>query len=188
MSEEHSVSVAAPVTVTVDIDQIIRASGYVRLNDGEDGYYEQAGLGEMVAHLIANKLAPDMRKAVTDAVRTAALAQVDAIVSEVVQGTLNLTNEFGEPTGKATTLREQIVASARDRLDRKVNSRGEVDRYARDGMTYARWIAKDAAEKAIRGELQEAAKEAVAEVKASVHAIVADDLASKITRTVTRAL
>ena len=118
---------------------------------------------------------------------TEARAQVGAIVTDVIEGTVQITNGFGEPTGKTTTLRERIVKEAQEFLTRLVDSNGSYDRYGgRDSVPYTTYIARAAAKSALNQELKEAAAQAVADVKKQVTDIVSAEIGAKVAAAVTR--
>ena len=191
VSDTHDVTVEAPVTVSVDLDALVKASGYVAggYNHDTEEYEPGGGLVEMVANLIATKLKADIRKEVVAAVNDQVQAQVGAIVTEVIEGTIKVTNAFGEPTGGPMTLRERIIKEARDVLDRRVNENGSYDRYSgRDSMTLVNYIAKKAAKEAITGELKTAADQAVAEVKQGIRDLVGAQITDRIAAAVTQGL
>lgn len=186
MTEEITGQIATPVTITVDLDALVKSHGYGPRPDTDEAYGGD-GLAPLVARMVADRLAPDMKKAVTDLVKEAALDQVHDIIGEVMAGQIQLTNSYGEPIGKFSTLREQIVASVTEQLNAKVNSRGgRAPSYERDAIPYMRWLAKDAADKALKGELDKAVKAAVNEVKQSVADLVTAELGARIAKTVIR--
>lgn len=188
MSENIETQVATPVTVSVDLDALIKASGYIGggYNDDTDEYEPGGGLVEMVANLLANKLKSTVRDQVAEAVQQQVRDQVRDIVAEVISGEVKVTNGFGEPTGKVTTLRERIVKEAQEALNRKVNSNGSyAGAYDRDATTLTMHIARTAAKEALNKELKEAAAAAVAEVKTGVRDLVSTEISAKITAAVT---
>lgn len=191
MNESTEVTVEAPVTVTVDLDALVKASGYVAggYNHDAEEYEPGGGLIEMVANLLATKLKADVRKEVVAAVEAEVRSQVRDIVAEVIDGTVKVTNAFGEATGGTMTLRERIVKEAKDALNVRVDRNGGFDRYAgRDSMTLVHYIAKQTANEAIKGELKAAADEAVAEVKQGVRDIVSAQISDRIASAVTQGL
>jgi len=180
--------VAAPVTLTIDIESMLKSRDFMPQGFDEDGEpYGGKGLVQLVAATLADRLKGDIQKVVTDAVLTEARAQVGAIVTDVIEGTVQITNGFGEPTGKTTTLRERIVKEAQEFLTRLVDSNGSYDRYGgRDSVPYTTYIARAAAKSALNQELKEAAAQAVADVKKQVTDIVSAEIGAKVAAAVTR--
>lgn len=179
--------IATPVTITVDLNQLIKSEGYLAgtYNPELDDYATGGGLALLVAKMLAERLHPEMKKAVIELVKDAAKDQVSDVIHDVMIGQVQLTNSYGESIGKFTTLREQIVASVTEQLNRKVNSRGGNETsYSRDGIPYVRWVAKQAASDALRGELNTAVQDAVAEVKQSVTDLVTAELGKRVAKAI----
>ncbi|MCV7174871.1 hypothetical protein [Mycolicibacterium sphagni] len=176
--QETSEHINAPVTITIDVDQLLRAWS-------SQGYDEPGErLIDLISGTLARQLKGDVQKAVVEAVTREAQQQVGAIVTEVIEGTIQTTNGFGESTGKTTTLRERIVAEATEQLKRKVNGRGELDRHS--GVPYIEHVARQAAKDALNNELKQAIAQAVTDVKASVTQLVTAELGARITAAVIR--
>lgn len=187
-ANDASLAALAPVTITVDLDDVIK-NGFEWRDYDIDGepIGGRTGFVGMVASLVANKLAGDMQSAVRDIVAASAKEKVDDIIDDVVYGKIGLTNGFGEPTGKTTTLRELLVDNVKTELARKVTRNGSVAApYDRDAQTYINYVARTAAAQAIHGELDAAIKEAVTEVKSGVTALVSEEVSKRIVREVVR--
>ena len=185
-TEEH---VYAPVTVTIDVERLIKSSGF-GAPEYDDDYDSPVPGSQRLATLIANtvaiKLAPQVKEAVTASVKEAALAKVDDLLEEVISGPIQLTNTYGERTGSSTTLREQIIKSINDQLIRKVDDQGRTPSYSREGKPYIQYVADEAAKRAINGELKTSIAEAVVDAKARIKTAVTDELATNIARAAVR--
>lgn len=145
-------------------------------------------LAQLVASTLAERLKEDLRKEVLAAVTDSVRGQVGDIVTEVIKGMVQVTNAWGEPTGKSTTLREQIIKEAQEYLGRKVDARsGSYDRYSgRDSIPLTTYIAREEAKRAIDTELKDAAAKAVADVKQTVADLVTAEIGAKVVQAVTR--
>ncbi|MGH3990891.1 MAG: hypothetical protein ACRDSN_00330 [Pseudonocardiaceae bacterium] len=87
----------------------------------EDG--EPAGtvsVGDLVidkaADQLVGKVGEDLRKAVLDQFRDEIVSQVAAVVADVIAKPVQLTNTWGEPTGKTTSVREHIAEEVERQL------------------------------------------------------------------------
>jgi len=174
MSEKQATTVYAPITITVDVDDLMKR--------------HQVDLAQTVAAMTAEKLVPDLRKEVAALVRDAALTRVDTLVAEVFEGPINLTNGYGERTGQTTTLREQVVAAVKERLNAKVTRNGShAASYDRDAIPLIKYTVQEMAKSVLGNELKAAAQQAVEEVKAGIRTAVSDELGAKIAQALTRA-
>jgi hypothetical protein len=103
--------------------------------------------------------------------------QVGAKVSEVLDTSIQPTNEWGEPKGKPTTLRDLVGAAAREYLGTKVDKDGRPNSYNADS-TRIDYIVKKAVEKEFDYRMQTEVKQAVEQAKnlavAKVGAVVGD--------------
>ncbi|TWS20800.1 hypothetical protein FK529_05615 [Tsukamurella asaccharolytica] len=185
-----------PVQIVIDEKKILEQIGWTEHYQDHDGEWTEEGgqfdlpanLAGLVADRLAHSMEREMRDVVVKAVTERAKTRVAEIIDEVIAGDIRKTNQWGEPVGEPTTLRALIVKEIGDQLNRKVNSRGETQTYARDGaMPYAQYVARVAAQSALKGELAEAAQEAVEQVKAKVTGLVAEELSTKIVQAVARA-
>lgn len=102
-------------------------------------------------------------------------ARVVPLVEEAMTTPIRRTNTFGEPTGEATTLRDQIVKVAQDYLSKPV------DHYSRDKGTVVQQFIAAEVKKAVDAEL----KEALAAAKTEVAAAVKNHAATMIQKTIT---
>lgn len=185
----------APVQIVVDTEKLLDRIGWRDVEYSYDGEPEEVGgtvdlrrdLAGEVARQLAARLEDEMRSVVRDTVKEVAGQKVSEIVDDVVNGEVSRTNQWGEKVGEPITLRALLVDQVKEQLTRKVNYRGEpVSGYDRDGRTYLAWVAGNAAQEALRGELADATKAAVDEVKAKVTGLVAEQLGAQIAKAVTR--
>lgn len=184
---EHKVEALMPISITIDPDALLGRTGSV-IGQYEDGdtYWEHVGLVQLVADQLAAHYRKDLQSQVIEAVIGAIREQVSDIVTETISGEIRLTNGYGEAVGKATTLRERIVEEANAKLNSKVSARdGSLDRYGRDGIAFINYVARQAADHALKNELAEATKAAVADVKAAVTEMVSAEIGKKVTQVVT---
>lgn len=162
----------------VDLTSVI---GEKRTYD-EDGDYlrtEPMTLGDAVAERIVQALlrtedfrsiareAVDIRQ---DEIRERTRAEVEAALT----GPVDLTNHYGERTGRTTTLREEVVRLASEAL--KVDHRAS---HARD-LTPVQRIIRDEVDRALTNELKAAVDDEKAKVVAAVRAKAADLIATAV--------
>lgn len=101
-------------------------------------------------------------------------ARVTPLVEEAMTTPFRRTNTYGEPTGEATTLRDQIVKVAQDYLSKPA------DHYSRDKGTVVQQFIAAEVKKAIAAEL----KDALAAAKTEVAAAVKNHAAAMIQKTI----
>lgn len=187
---------SVPVQIVVDEKKLLDEIGWTDYHQDRDGDFHAEGgkfdvrgnLAGLVADRLAKFMEDEMRAVVREIITDEAKTRVAFIVGGVISDGIRKTNAYGEPTGETTTLRELIVEQAQKQLTRKVNSRGETDRYAGNGsIPYVQYVAQEAARAALKGELADATKAAVDQVKAKVTGLVAEELGAKIAQAVTRA-
>lgn len=186
----------APVQIVVNTEEFLEQIGWHKNGgyDSEGDYYEESGKLDLrgdLAGLVARHLATDLRKEMTpivrDMVTEVARDRVAAVIDDVFAAGFRKTNRYGEPVGETITLREMVIEQVQGQLERRVDERGNTpDGYGRGSMPFTEYMARKAANEALRGELGEAATAAVEEVKAKVKAVVAEDLGAKIARAVAR--
>lgn len=169
MSESEQVEAHVPITITIDVDQLLRSElGWTTYDAGDEPGYEQGGNGRIV-DVVATKLAAAIEREVKDSVREAVrdktLEKVDSLIDEVMDGAIRLTSQYGEPKSPEMTLREAMIKAMTDRLEEKVDRDGRrsTDSYgSRSDRTYLQWRAEktatDVMDKELSGKLSEAAK------------------------------
>lgn len=181
------------VQLVVDSEKLLELVGWSETGYSHDGEPTMEGgpvnikrdLAVLVAQQLAARVDGEMKSVIREAVSDVAREKVDTIIDEVIHGEIRKTNSFGEPTGAAFTLRELIIASATEQLNRKVTDRGETSRYGNDKtMPYIAYVARKEAAGAIDRELKDAVAEAVSEVKTVVKASVSTELAERIVKAV----
>jgi hypothetical protein len=135
MSESEQVEAHVPITISIDVEQLLKSElGWTTYNaddydDPEPGY-APGGDGriiDVVAMKLAKAIEDEVRTAVSEAVKIKALEKVDALIDDVMSGTIRLTSEYGEPKSPETTVREAMIKAMTDRLEAPVD---------RDGKTF----------------------------------------------------
>src|SRR5688572_27698447 len=97
----------------IDLTTVIGERGYYD-HDTEETITQDVTLGDEVAKRIATRLTkdseyPGLRKRFL-AIRDEEIRKaVEPIITEAISGPIQKTNNFGEPTGQTTTLRELIM-------------------------------------------------------------------------------
>lgn len=91
----------APVTVSVDIEALLRSPGEPERDDEGDFVGEGSPLYAAIVHetarLLADKATLAMKQAVADMVVEAAAKEVEAIVSNVIEHGTQVRSDFGSP-------------------------------------------------------------------------------------------
>jgi DNA-binding transcriptional regulator YdaS (Cro superfamily) len=94
-------------------------------------------------------------------------------IIEALGGEIKMTNTYGEPTGRTTTLRELIIAQVGKTMNEK-------DRYS-SGKTFVNRLVGEEVERVVKRELNEAMAAEKARAVAAIRAKAADVLAQVIT-------
>lgn len=146
--------------------------------------YSPRTLGDLVAEKLADKMWNE-----TDRYSIAKQAmarrdevireKVEPIITEALTGTFRLTNTYGEPTGKETTLTALIVDEAK-----KVIGGGR-DNYGR-GSTLAQRIIREEVDAQLKNELSKAVAAEKEKVIAAVRAKAADLIADAVKQGISR--
>lgn len=164
--------------IKVSVEDVDLTSVIGQRYDDEDGRVPTT-LGEAVAREIVESLkrgdeyrtlAQQVQDIRTEEIRR----QVEDEVRAALTGSVERTNQFGERTGKTTTLREEIVRLAADAL--KVDHRNS---YSRE-LTPAQKVIREEVDRAIAGELKAAVDDEKAKVVAAVRAKAAELIATAV--------
>ncbi len=120
-----------------------------------------------------------------DVLRAEMRTMAERIVREWIIQPRDLTNSYGEKTGKTTTFSEEILKLWRDYLDKPVNANGNEESYSRDGATTRiRWMIKKYATETVESEIKkmlaDVSVEARERVKEAVSAFIAQQLAPRV--------
>jgi len=151
-----------------------------------DGDQVPMTLADKVAARIAADLRKDqsygdLRREVLQLRTEEVRRQLEPIVAEAISGELVQTNQFGDPMGKPTTLRELILKEVGAYLKRQHESG-----YRSTGQTVVQKFVQDAVDTVIKKELAEAIVEEKAKVVAAVRAAAADLIADAVKQGVGR--
>lgn len=134
-------------------------------------------IARMAAGRIVENCQRDLIAATSSSVKDQIDAQVGAKVAEVLDASIQPTNEYGEVKGKPTSLREMVGQAARDYLGTKVDKEGRASSYNAEN-TRLEYIVKKVVEKEIDYRLQTEIKKAVelarAQAVAKVSTVVGD--------------
>jgi 23S rRNA maturation mini-RNase III len=129
------------------------------------------------ARQIVEKTMREISDAVGIEVREQVNAQIAAKVSEVLDGTVQPTNEWGEAKGTAMSLREIVVKTAREFMGVRVDKEGRENSYNAVG-TRLDHIVKKEVESVFNYQMQTEVKKAVEQARteavAKVGAVVGD--------------
>jgi len=185
----------APVQIVVDTEKLLQQIGWSHFGYDSDGDPTEdispvdlhRDLAFQVARILAPQLEKEMRSVVRDVVAEVARDRVAVVIDEVFAAGFRKTNGYGEPIGEPVTLRQMVIGEVEGQLARKVTANGNSARgYDSGAMSYAEYVAANAAKEALRGELGAAVTAAVDEVKGRVTGLVAEELGAKIAKAVTR--
>lgn len=193
MSESEQVEAHVPITISIDVDQLLRSElGWTAFNAGSsvdpELDYAPGGNGriiDVVADKLAAKLYDQTKVLVGEAVKERALDRVDDLIDEIMDERMILTSAYGEPQGEPTTLRAAMIKAMTDRLEEQVDDSGKRlgrDRYSYGGkgFTYLHWratkVAKDILDKELSTQLVDATRTIRDKAKTMVSQKIADVL------------
>lgn len=165
---------AVPV-VTITLDTEIGG----RVDYDEDG--TPIGRGRTIADAIiastVEKLTTQLRKEAEKIVRETVKEQIayqaSDLIADVISSPMQLTNQFGEPTGKIVTVRGYIDAEVKDQLTRRQ------DNYDRKASVLTQIIQKE-----VNAALNKELRDAVTEARNVVVAAVKNQAASLLAKAV----
>lgn len=177
MTEQEKVTAHVPITISIDVDELIKSElGWRTQTIGngygdEDEYEYVPGDGrliDVVADKIAARLQSAIERPVRDAVKEAALAKVDGLIEKIMSEPVQLmSSRLGEPKSPELSMREAMIKAMVDRLDGRVNDNGQP--YQRDafgadrGTSYLQWqaqqVAREVLDKDLTAQLTEAGKQ-----------------------------
>jgi len=191
MSTEDNTTTEAmtPITITFDMNRLAEHMfpNYEYTGDPEQEPPEPfANAANAVTQAMVHKLLPDIQRAVTAGVTERINEQADEMVGAIIAKAINegfqKTNHFGEATSERTTLKELIVKTAQDRLEMKVDHRGQRSNGYDRGTTttWLQYLINDGVESALRGKLQETIEEATKGVQEKVQTITSRVIAEQI--------
>jgi hypothetical protein len=172
------------MNITVNVDDVTLSSVIETAYDDEGGPLHGT-LGDAVARRIVEKISgtsewstlrTEVQTIRRDLIRERVALEIEAALS----GPVNITNHWGESTGKTTTLREEIARMAAELL--KVDRRNDYGR----NLTPAQQVIRDMVDNAMARELAAvvaAEKEkVVAAVRAKAAELIADAVKQGIGR------
>lgn len=172
----------APLALTVDLnvpDVDLAAVVGTRMVTDQDGYADEEPLtlGQAIAAQVAENLTkaeeyPGLKRQVLQARLDEIRAQLQPVVAEALAAPIQRTNNYGEPAGGTTTLRELVVAEVRNVLNKK-------DRHDQ-GTTFVEKIIREQVTRALTQELSEAIGAEKAKVVAAVRASAATLIAKAV--------
>lgn len=102
-------------------------------------------------------------------------AHLNLAVDNIINGTYQPINEWGEPKGKPTSLREMVQHRCIKYLEEKVDSDGKSASYQAN-TPRAEWLAREAAKKAVDYQAKEHLTKACEQAKAEIKTLVAQHI------------
>jgi hypothetical protein len=189
------------LTIVLDLDKEVQGRWHSGLagyeGDGtpiEGAFPEQRTFADAVLDLTSRALLAEVTKdrdewssmrkrvaTITDEEIRTALAP---LITKSLEGTIQRTNDYGEPVGPATTLRDMIVAQVNDALTKPRKRDGSS--FASKDETLVQAVVREHVERALTNELTEAVAVAKADVVGAVRSRAADVLAKAVVDGVTR--
>lgn len=172
------------VNFPVSLDTELR-SRYSQTSDGEyveHGTYTlldaivDSAAGQLVAKVVKDDAAyGQLRTSVKDIRNEMIRERIAPMLDEVFGTPTQLTNVYGERTGKEVTLRELVIETARSQMKR-TNARSDYDRTAFDKALSAATVDVLTAE--LSAEIAEAKKQ----LREQIHAVSLNAIATAITK------
>lgn len=170
MSNEKSTSTPV-VTITLDTE----VDGWIEYDD-ETG--EPIGRGRTIADAIVSDtvqrlvstLDREVKSMIREQLREAISTQVAGLVAETIANPVQLTNQFGERTGKEETVRQHIATEVQKQLSQRGSSFDSRDSVI---TSVLRKEVQDALSKELRDSVIEARNIVVSAVKNQASAILA---------------
>jgi len=135
---------------------------------------------------ISKRIDEAVKTLITDTVKTSISDRVNALLDEAIAKELKITNSWGEPNGKTTTMREHIAAQFSKSLNDKVNNDGRLDTSYGKQTRLAWLIHKEGVEPVIaaaKGEITKVRQEAEKQVSAAIGNFIAKNLVAPVTAT-----
>lgn len=192
MTESEETIAHAPITISIDVDQLIRAElGWRTFNAGsfedpEPDYAPGDGkLIDVVADKLAAAIQPQVTSTAQEAVRQKVLEKVDGLIEEIMAKPIQLTSTYGEPKSPEMSMREAMIKAMTDRLDERVNSDGKRSTASygmRSDQTYLQWRAEQTARTVMDGELSGRLAEAAKQIKTAATELVGKRIADVLGR------
>lgn len=150
-----------------------------RTFDEYDEGYRDMTLGEAVAERISREIMkddayPTLRQKCLEIRDEVIREQLAPIVEAAITGLTQRTNQWGEPAGAPTSLRDVIVAEVKAYLQRPA------EQYNRERVTLVEKFVRDAVDKAIKKELAAVILDEKTKVVAAVRAKAADIIAQAV--------
>lgn len=147
---------------------------------------EQNEYADLVTCEIVRQLKPQVERDIKEKALTGITGivgeSVSSIVAETLKGEIQLTNTYGEKTGKTTTLRELIMATVQSWLVAKVDYNGRETNYGNDGKPRINWMIDAAVKTEAEGQIKQAIAATVADVRSKLTASATAQLAEGVTK------
>lgn len=181
----ETVDIHPTVTIGINVAELLRSElGWQDRNTGswDDPDFEQypGGNGriiDLVADKLAGRIEKPVREAVAEAVKQRALAKVDELIDNVMDGTVPTTNAFGETKAPDQTLREFMVKAMTDRLNSHVDSSGRRGDRGYGAKSYLEWHVDKIAGEVLDRQMNSQLSEASRKIKEKASALVAAKVA-----------
>lgn len=191
MTNETSADALFPVTLTLDMTRLAEHMYPNRDWNGDPDVeppepFDNAAMAvtQMMVHQLTPKIEREVTKMVTEQFKEQAETMVADVIAKTLEEGIQKTNTFGEATGQRTTLREMVVSSAKDTLERKVDYRGQRSNGygSRDDITWIQYLINSSVQEAMREHISGVVEAATLEVKEKIQAASAKAISDQIVK------
>lgn len=184
--EEVKAQAVLPVTVQIDLEEILKGHAFrgencVEYGEEDEVYPVPTQLVDLVANSLAHTLKGEVSKWVKEIIQEEARVAARAEVDKYFDGTVKLTNSYGHKE-KELPLREFIVENIEEYINEKVNSRGEVERYSREGIPRIKYLVNEKVRVELGSKMDKRISEVIEAGVSSVEDVVSSELSKKIAK------
>ncbi len=191
MTNEVSADALLPITLTLDMTRLAEHmypntswNGDPDVEPPEPFDNAATAVTQMMVHQLMPKIEREVTKMVTEQLKEQAEIMVADVIAKTLEEGIQKTNTFGEATGQRTTLREMVVSSAKDTLERKVDYRGQPSNGygSRESITWIQYLINSSVQEAMREHISGVVESATLEVKEKIQAASAKAISDQIVK------
>lgn len=171
MTAEDEFKASTTVTVSLSVEDMLRAGGLVDYDDYDRPVYAPSLYSDIVTatakRIAEGILGDELRKAIGEQIRE----QVAAGIASALDAEVRQTDRWGNPTGEAKSLRDALADQAADQVRQWMKGS---DRYG--DSPFGKFLAAEV-DRAVRADLAGFVKEARAALKKRMEARAAEAIA-----------